>query len=86
MCRSTIAKPSFPASPFEAAQLPASAGAGQPRKGAWVPGPSLAIVDLPEPSLTYGEIGQALCECVDAHIINAVQARLIGYILFPSKE
>ncbi|MDD2468300.1 MAG: hypothetical protein PHI97_30335 [Desulfobulbus sp.] len=69
-----------------AARLPASAGAGLTWQGAWFPGFPHEAEGPREPSLTYEEIGQALCECVDAGIIDQQQARQIGNALFPPVE
>ncbi len=69
-----------------AARLPASAGAGRNWQGAWFPGFAHEAEGLREPSLTYSEIGQALCDSVDAGIITFPQARQIGNIFFPKVE
>ena len=70
-----------------AARLPASAGAGLNWQGAWFPGLLHEAEDLRESySLTYSEIGRALCQCVDLRIINQEQARQIGNVLFPIVE
>jgi len=69
-----------------AARLPASAGAGLNWQGAWFPGLIHEAEGLREPSLTYGEIGQALCESVDQGIINLEQARQVANVLFPIVE
>lgn len=69
-----------------AARLPASAGAGRNWQGAWLPGFGHEAEGLREPSLAYSEIGQALCDSVDAGIINPEQARQIGNIFFPIAE
>ena len=70
-----------------AARLPASAGAGLNWQGSWFPGFAHEAGGLRQSySLTYSEIGQALCQSVDQGIINHEQARQIGNVLFPIVE
>lgn len=69
-----------------AARLPASAGAGLTCQGAGSPGSPQDQEDLREPFLTYSEIGQALCESIDAGIITPEQSEQIANILFPIQE
>ena len=86
-CNARTAEPLTTPNLGEAARLPATAGAGLHRQGAWFPGFPHEAGGLRDSfSLTYSEIGQALCQSVDQGIINHEQARQIGNVLFPIVE
>ena len=84
-------KPASPTSPWSDERLPASAGAGRLSMDDVSPAACCEGISLPEEpslsfSLTYSEIGTALCRCVDGGVITMEQAQAIGNHLFPVRS
>jgi|GEM_PF-4631368 len=80
-----------PPNPWSAVRLPASAGAGRISMAAVSPADPCGAAALPEEpplsfSLTYSEIGEGLCRCVDTGVITMEQAKAIGNHLFPVRS
>ncbi|HAY20632.1 MAG TPA: hypothetical protein DCY27_00365 [Desulfobacterales bacterium] len=68
-------------------RFPALAGAGRLSMDDVSPAARCEAVSLPEePSLTYSEIGEALCRCVDGGVVTMEQAQAIGNHLFPVRS